>query len=397
MAIRNLRMGVPPTHSGSFDNWFADGLGATIRSELWACLAAGDATLAAACAREDALVDHAGDGVGGAIFMAALESLAFVRNDMEAIIREAAEFLPDSGRLKPAIADTLHWVKTLDASRVRGAILDRYGHENFTDCVMNLCFVVLALMAGNGDFGKSLLAGVNCGLDADCIGASVGAVLGILNPDGIPEMWARPIGRKIVLSPQITGMRTPQTLDEFTDMVLALRDRLDGRGPGPESGEEAPFRPEAFQVRAVAGFQRWHAQDNPLHLAAAPVLPGNAETLVFPGTMGSVPVARFAPDQLLLLRFRFRLEAARAVKVMFNTPENCRVWIDGQYAFGREGGRMAPSFHRVPLNQSAQRSLAGGMHEILAGIAPRSGADVLEWVIGVGDACTNQWLPGVFV
>ena len=167
MAIRNLRMGVPPTHSGSFDNWFADGLGATIRSELWACLAAGDATLAAACAREDALVDHAGDGVGGAIFMAALESLAFVRNDMEAIIREAAEFLPDSGRLKPAIADTLHWVKTLDASRVRGAILDRYGHENFTDCVMNLCFVVLALMAGNGDFGKSLLADVNCGLDAD--------------------------------------------------------------------------------------------------------------------------------------------------------------------------------------------------------------------------------------
>jgi ADP-ribosylation/crystallin J1 len=42
---------------------------------------------------------------------------------------------------------------------------------------------VLGLLAGEGDFGKSLCIAVNCGNDTDCTGATLGAPLGILYPD----------------------------------------------------------------------------------------------------------------------------------------------------------------------------------------------------------------------
>jgi hypothetical protein len=50
VCIRNLREGIEPPLSGSYDNWFINGMGAAIRSEIWACLAPGNPRLAAAYA-----------------------------------------------------------------------------------------------------------------------------------------------------------------------------------------------------------------------------------------------------------------------------------------------------------------------------------------------------------
>ncbi len=77
VAQRNLRKRLYPPLSGAYDNKFGAGMGAIIRSELWACLCPGDPALAAALAREDACVDHYGDGVDAACFWAAVESAAF--------------------------------------------------------------------------------------------------------------------------------------------------------------------------------------------------------------------------------------------------------------------------------------------------------------------------------
>ena len=81
VAIRNLKRGIPAPVCGSYDNWFTDGLGAAIRSEIWACLAPGNPALAAKYAYEDACVDHAGNGIYAEQFLAALESQAFLESD----------------------------------------------------------------------------------------------------------------------------------------------------------------------------------------------------------------------------------------------------------------------------------------------------------------------------
>ena len=87
VAMRNLSLGIRPPFSGSFDNHFTCGMGAAIRSELWACLAPGDAERAAAWAYEDACIDHDGDGVWAEVFFAVMEALAFRESDVRALIR----------------------------------------------------------------------------------------------------------------------------------------------------------------------------------------------------------------------------------------------------------------------------------------------------------------------
>lgn len=63
--------------------FFTDGLGGAIRSEIWAILAPGDPVQAARLAGIDAQLDHAGNGIYAEQFLAALESCAFTEENLE--------------------------------------------------------------------------------------------------------------------------------------------------------------------------------------------------------------------------------------------------------------------------------------------------------------------------
>lgn len=396
VATRNLQLGLRPPFTGSCDNWFTCGLGAAIRSEIWACLAPGDPLLAAAYAYEDACVDHDGDGIWAEVFLAALESGAFVESDPALLLDQALSLLPATSQVRQAIADTRRWWEAAGDWRVvRKRILAQYGHENFTHVTMNLAFTILGWLAGNGDFGRSICIATACGKDTDCTAATLGALLGILNPAGIPEPWLKPIGRQLVLSPGITGLTPPANLDDFTDLVLRLRRRLP---PGaPVAAPAAAPTPESLQILARVDFTGPAIFGGGAHAAApaAPVLSAAARPLRLAGAMAEFPVAQFK-DQVLLLALPFQLAQERVVKVLFNTPQNCRVWVDGRFLFGRECGRMAPSFHRAPVNQWGEIELAAGAHTLLAAIAKPETGDAVQWVAGLGDPHSNLWLADAF-
>lgn len=128
-AIRNLQHGVMPPHSGVCDNWFKDGLGAAIRSEIWACLAPGNPELAARYACEDACVDHTGDGIYAAQFLAAAESMAFIENDLIKIINVGLSVIPADSRLARAIRDTVKWCGECADSLVVRSRIPAYARE----------------------------------------------------------------------------------------------------------------------------------------------------------------------------------------------------------------------------------------------------------------------------
>ncbi len=223
VACRNLAQGIFPPASGAFDNGFTAGMGAAIRSELWACLAPGDPALAARLAVEDACVDHAEEGLYAEVYLASLESAAFVENDREKLLDLARSTIPADTRVARAIAHTREWwAASGDWREVRRRILEVHGRRNFTDVAQNLAITILGWLAGEGRFGPSICTAVNCGKDADCTGATLGALLGILDPDSIGQEWLKPIGRDLVLSPGIAAMHPARTLDEFTDQVAAL-------------------------------------------------------------------------------------------------------------------------------------------------------------------------------
>ena len=202
VAVRNLEMGLRPPWTGRFDNHFTCGMGAAIRSELWACLAPGNPGLAAKFAYEDACIDHDGAGVDAEVFNAVVESLAFVEPDVRKLTEAGLEYLPADSTLAAGIREAISlWDETHDWFHCRNVLFEKYASEAVTDVRINLPFTVLALLSGNGDFGKTICDAVNCGMDTDCTGATAGAILGILNPDGIPEEWMKPVGKELGQGP----------------------------------------------------------------------------------------------------------------------------------------------------------------------------------------------------
>lgn len=223
VAQRNIRKWLFPPLSGAYDNKFYAGMGAAIRTELWACLCPGDPDLAVELAREDACMDHQREGVEAACFLAAVESAAFVEQDRETLLNIGFAHISPDGRLASALHDTIQWWEEFhDLPLVRKQILKKYYVQNWTDVSINLAFILLGWFAGAGDFGASLCAVVNCGNDTDCTGATLGALLGILNPENIGEEWSRPIGNRLVLSSGMVGMHERGTIDEMCNQIAAL-------------------------------------------------------------------------------------------------------------------------------------------------------------------------------
>ena len=220
VAEGNYRKMIYAPLSGVYNNAFHSGMGAAIRSELWACLAPGDPELAVRLATEDGCVDHAGDGISAVRFLAAIESAAFVENDLQTLVEIGMKYLPVGERMHVAFTDTIAWWdETKDYLEVRKLILEKYGCENWTDVTINLSFVLLSILSCEDNFDKAICHAVNMGYDADCTAATVGALFGIMRPNSIDEKWTRPIGNALVLSYNMANMTESATIDDFTDEI----------------------------------------------------------------------------------------------------------------------------------------------------------------------------------
>ncbi len=364
VAVRNLKMGIPAPWSGRYDNCFGDGMGAAIRSELWACLAPGEPELAARYAEEDGCVDHYGDGLAAIRFLSALQSMAFGSGDYGDLVRKALPFIPAESPLRRTIETTVNWCGSEAPDDVFRLIRQHYVCANFTDVKANLACVVAALLLGGGDFGRSLCLAVNFGEDADCTAATVGATMGIVAPEAIPSVWLAPVGENVVLSKEVTGITPPRTLDELTGLVAGLRGKI--------RLADAPLPPEPdWQRYAIACrravFHPWFAGD-PGKFNPQPV-PG-ADEFRLPGNFCEVDIDVLPVNAMLLLEIPFVCPQRRKVRLLVNTTANMRVWVDGTYLFGREGGDLVPAFHRPPLNQYADLELEQGEHLLVVGLAP---------------------------
>lgn len=223
IAVSNNALKIFAPLSGIYRNKFNAGMGGAIRSELWACLAPANPSLSAIFAREDACTDHYADGTYAAMFLAAVESAAFVENDLIKLIDIGLGFIPDGSKLKNAFNDTISWWnETKDILAVRKLILENYKNDNWTDVIINLSFILLSLLCCEGSFDKAVCTAASLGYDADCTAATVGSIFGIMNPDGIDKKWTNPIGDALVLSSSIINMHEPKTIDAFCDSIISV-------------------------------------------------------------------------------------------------------------------------------------------------------------------------------
>lgn len=224
---RNLGRGLRPPVSGCFENYYVDEMGSPIRSEIWACLAPGDPQMAAEMAWHDSALDHAGgEGTNGEMFWAALQSAAFVENDIRKLIDVGLAMIPIHSLISRAVREAvLCHERGLTFQAAREAVRQGFqigSRPQTCNAAANHGFSVLGLLYGNG-FADTICRTVNCAFDTDCTGATVGATLGIMNgTDSIPAEWSDPIGDRIVLHKFTNLPGAPGTIAELTERTVAL-------------------------------------------------------------------------------------------------------------------------------------------------------------------------------
>ncbi len=225
----NLRKGLLPPVSGAYNNWYVDCEGSPIRSEVWAMVAPACPALAARYAYQDAIIDHAGgEGVWGEMFLAALESAAFVVSDLHELIEIGLSLIPPDCRTARAVRDVLKWHREgVDWVECRELLLAEHGHYNPQDSPQNQGIVTLGWLYGEGDFGDSILKAVNCGEDTDCTGATLGSIMGIVHgAEGIPARWKDPVSAGIEVGWGIVGLDYPTDLAELTVQTITMAEKV---------------------------------------------------------------------------------------------------------------------------------------------------------------------------
>lgn len=179
---KNYQCGIYPPYSGSYRNdFYKQGMGCPIRSEIWACLAPGEPALAAEYASRDGILDHSGESVYAEMFFAAAEAEAFFEDDVDRLFEVGLSVIPPECKF----AELVKYVLLLcgrydDMETVRAWILDKYGHPDCTNMFQNMGITLAALLLCGKDPIKTGLTALNCGFDTDCTCASAGAMLGII-------------------------------------------------------------------------------------------------------------------------------------------------------------------------------------------------------------------------
>ena len=234
VAKSNMKNGLMPPLSGQFANTWKHSNGAWIRTEVWATLYPADTEMAVRYAFEDACVDHGvGDGTHAAIFVAAMESAAFVVNDLRELIKIGLSNIPEDCRFAKYI-NTVTECYDSGATwlEARNKITDMSLSDpelGWFNAPANVGYAIIGLLYGEGDFKNSMLIAINCGDDTDCSAATVGSILGIMHgTEIIPKDWQEYIGDSIITKcinlPAVAGNRAyytlPTTCTQFADAII---------------------------------------------------------------------------------------------------------------------------------------------------------------------------------
>lgn len=225
VAYRNGANGLLPPETATTCNPYREWIGAQIRADFFGYACPGQPEKAAALAFRDAAISHVKNGIYGEMWIAAMLAEAAITDDLFQVLKAGLGQIPSSCRLQEDIQRVICWkqegISLEEATlRIHQQWKETNGHH-WCHTNSNAMIVVMALLWGDMEFGKTVCAAVQAGFDTDCNGATAGSVLGMmLGKNGIPTQWTEPFSRG--LSSDITGCSlTPiETLVERTLAVI---------------------------------------------------------------------------------------------------------------------------------------------------------------------------------
>ena len=228
VAFCNFVKGYEPPESAVYKNPYREWIGAQIRADYFGYINPGNPELAAEMAWRDASISHTKNGIYGEMFVAAMLAVAAETNNIKDIILGGLAEIPNTSRLYEEIKFILgefeNGVSKEECFKAIHEKYDEYTSHGWCHTISNAMIVAVALLYGNGDYGKSICMAVETGFDTDCNGATVGSILGMANGiESIPEYWTKPINDTLHTS--IFGVDTVKISDRVKITMGHINDK----------------------------------------------------------------------------------------------------------------------------------------------------------------------------
>lgn len=170
-------------------------IGAQIRADVFGYVLPGQFERAAEWAWRDAALTHVKNGIYGEMLFAAAIAAAFDSASPRDAVETALTEIPRNCRLAEAVRNTLQWWdESHDWLAVYRRIAAEYNKYQPGGTINNACIIVNALLAGDGDFERTMCITVMQGQDTDCTAGTVGSIIGAwIGASGIPRKWSNPL------------------------------------------------------------------------------------------------------------------------------------------------------------------------------------------------------------
>jgi ADP-ribosylglycohydrolase len=193
-AYRNFVQHIQPPESATYGNPYREWIGAQIRADAFGYVNVGSPERAAEFAWRDASVSHIKNGIYGEMFVAAMIASAPYCKSIAELITVGLSEIPRKCRLAADVKEAVAWHrKGLSYDEAVAKIHERwdeYDGHHWCHTNSNAVICVVALLWGEGDFGKSVCMAVQPAFDTDCNGATVGSIMGMrLGTAGIDSKW----------------------------------------------------------------------------------------------------------------------------------------------------------------------------------------------------------------
>jgi hypothetical protein len=205
----NILNGIMPPESGHyFNNPHADDIDFQIESDFAGLMSPGMINASSEiCDRVGHIMNY-GDGWYGGVFIAGMYTQAFISGDVEFVVSEALKAIPQESRFYQTIADVVQWHKMYpdDWKQTWFELQKKWSFEKGCpdgvfnafniDASLNAAYIVLGLLYGDGDYGKTIDISTRAGQDSDCNPSNAAGILGtMLGYSNIPDYWKQGLNR----------------------------------------------------------------------------------------------------------------------------------------------------------------------------------------------------------
>jgi hypothetical protein len=231
-ARRNLAHGVKAPWSGHPRyNIHANDIDFQIESDFIGLMSPGLPREANKYADRVGRVMNYGDGLYGGMLFGGMYAAAFFETDPHRVVEEGLKSIPaDSGYAK-VIRDVVAWhaANPTDWRKTWHLLEEKWDRDDpcpdgalapfNIDAKLNGAYVVLGLLYGDGDMGKTMEIATRAGQDSDCNPSSAAGILGvILGYSRIPDEWKSGI-------PAMAGRKFEYTRYSFDGIVASTMAR----------------------------------------------------------------------------------------------------------------------------------------------------------------------------